>query len=57
MESVVTATRMVKITPKPPVAKGFPVIGSIPDILREQLAFLENAQAKYGDVYSGTRSI
>jgi cytochrome P450 len=38
--------------PLPPKTKGFPVVGALPTLLREQLAFLENARAKYGDIYT-----
>jgi cytochrome P450 len=34
-----------------PTVKGLPVIGSLPSLLSEQLAFLERARAEYGDIY------
>jgi cytochrome P450 len=36
----------------PPTVKGFPVLGALPQLLRKQLDFLEEAQAKYGDIYT-----
>src|SRR5262249_21696890 len=38
--------------PLPPKTKGFPIVGALPALMREQLAFLENARAQYGDVYT-----
>jgi len=35
----------------PPTAKGFPLIGALPDLLRKQVDYLEYARAAYGDIY------
>src|SRR5262245_57464074 len=34
-----------------PVDKGWPLIGSLPKILRKKQVFLEESRQKYGDVY------
>src|SRR5687768_11244481 len=46
--AVPVATRSVT---HPPVARGFPLLGAIPDLLRYQVDYLEHARAAYGDVY------
>ena len=35
----------------PPIARAFPLVGAIPDLLREQVAFLDHARTTYGDIY------
>lgn len=52
MQSVASISTTINLIPQPPVAKGFPIIGAIPELLREQLAFFENAREKYGDIYT-----
>lgn len=36
---------------KPPKTHGFPLVGSIPQVMRKQIRFLEDAREQYGDVY------
>lgn len=40
-----------KLIEKPPKTHGFPLVGSIPHVLRKQIRFLEDAREQYGDVY------
>jgi cytochrome P450 len=52
MENVVPATAAISGLPQPPLAQGFPIIGSVPNLLRQQIAFFEQSRAKYGDIYT-----
>lgn len=37
---------------KPPQTPGFPVVGALPQVLRQQIHFIESAREQYGDVYN-----
>jgi cytochrome P450 len=52
MEQIVSENTFVNPAPYPPSVKGFPIIGAIPQLLREQVDFLENARAQYSDIYT-----
>jgi cytochrome P450 len=57
---VQTMTSTINRLAEPPVAKGFPIVGAIPALLREQIDFLEHARVAYGDIYKlnlGTMSM
>src|SRR5689334_1652138 len=51
MERVASVNSFGNQAANPPVAQGFPIIGAIPALVREQLAYLERAHAEYGDIY------
>lgn len=60
MEHIIRDTIRIQPPPYPPSANGFPIIGAIPGLLREQLDFLERARSVYGDIYTlnmGTMSM
>lgn len=38
--------------PQPPLTNGFPLIGSLPSLLRRKFDFLLEAQQRYGDIYT-----
>lgn len=49
---MVTATSTQEIPlRRPPLTKGFPIIGSLPTIINHQTNYLFNAWHKYGDIY------
>jgi cytochrome P450 len=52
MEQIIRENIFTAPAPYPPTAKGFPVIGAVPQIIREQVEFLVRAHAEYGDIYT-----
>ena len=52
MEYIGSKPTIANVVPDPPSVKGFPIIGAIPQLVREQVDFLENARARYGDIYT-----
>lgn len=39
-------------TPLPPATRGWPVVGVLPDVIKQQIDFLITAQQQYGDIYT-----
>lgn len=52
MQSTLTPTTMPAATPLPPVTKGWPLVGSLPHLLRDPFGFFEQARQRYGDIYT-----
>lgn len=41
-----------KPAPQPPMTSGWPLIGELPALIRQQIDFLLDAQRRYGDIYT-----
>lgn len=56
----ITATLPRVRLPEPPMAKGLPLVGSLPELMNQKMDFFEKARDSYGDIYTlkiGTASI
>jgi cytochrome P450 len=52
MQSILAPTTMPETAPLPPITQGWPLLGSLPALIRNPFAFLTQARERYGDIYT-----
>lgn len=52
MQSMLNPTPMSATRPAPPTVKGWPLVGALPQLVRNPFGFLSQARERYGDLYT-----
>lgn len=52
MQSILTPTTMPEMVQSLPEAKGWPLVGVLPQLVRDPFGFLSQARKRYGDIYT-----
>lgn len=52
MQSMLNPTAMPATRPAPPIVNGWPLVGALPQLLRNPFGFLSQARERYGDLYT-----
>lgn len=52
MQSILTPTTQPSMAPLPPMTQGWPLLGSLPAVIRNPFTFLRQARQRYGDIYT-----